>query len=111
MIIIVKNPDFDYWRDDDDKANIGATVYHGTNNSMVAFRLHMKAVYPHENIDDLADAQLLDFRSRMNPGVRFSEYYMFSLIPTKEGVITVEEVDAEVFLDTSLDDLFENNGD
>jgi hypothetical protein len=111
MIIIVKNPESSYFRDNDDRSNVDATVYHGTNDPMVAFRLHMKAVYPHENIDDLADEQLLDLTLQPYVNMRFSEMWKFSVFPTKEGVITVEEVEAEIFLEASLDDLFENNGD
>jgi len=109
MIIITTNPDFDYYRDDGKPS--GAAIYYGTNNPLVAFRLFMKEVFRDDVIDGLSDQQLADFEITPSIDARYSDRYLFSLIPTQEGEIIVEQVGAEVYIGAPLDDLFTGDDD
>ena len=109
MIIITDDPSFDW--DDDEQRSSGATIYHGTNNPMTAFRLFMKETFVAGAIDNLSDAQLLDKTFASYTSARYSERYLFTVIPTQEGEITVESVDTEVYIGASIGDLFTGDDD
>jgi len=109
MIIITRRPGVDV-EVCQFKAN-QPVVYHGTNNPMVAFRLHMGETAPTESIDDLSDEELLDLTITEDVGLRYSELWLFSLLPTKEQAIVSAEVDAEVYIGASIGDLFTGDDD